>query len=166
LPKGVEAEKQGERKVKTNTMEITRQADYAVRAMIHVAGLPPETRVSTAAISEAQSIPLPFLTKVIAHLVRAGLVTTNRGMGGGVSIARAPDEITLLDVLEAVEGPITLNRCLLRGVTCELEEICAVHDVWRDIQEHLVRDLKAVKLDALVRMQGAKRQVASAKLDD
>jgi Rrf2 family protein len=146
-------------------MEITRQADYAVRAMIHVAALPPDTRVSTAAISEAQSIPLPFLTKVIAHLVRAGLVTTNRGMGGGVSIARAPEDITLLDVLEAVEGPITLNRCLLRGVTCELEEHCAVHDVWREIQEHLVQDLKAVRLDVLVRMQDAKRREGSVALD-
>ncbi len=141
-------------------MEITRQADYAVRAMIHVASLPSDSRVSTAAISEAQSIPLPFLTKVIAHLVRAGLVTTNRGMGGGVSIARAPEEITLLDVLEAVEGPITLNRCLLRGVICEVGPYCAVHDVWHDIQARLIQDLKAVKLDTLVRAQNAKRQVA------
>ena len=145
-------------------MEITRQADYAVRAMIHVAGLPPESRVSTAAISEAQSIPLPFLTKAIAHLVRAGLVTTNRGMGGGVSIARAPEDITLLDVLEAVEGPITLNRCLMRGLLCEMEPYCAVHDVWHEVQEHLIRDLKAVRLDELVRKQNAKGQ-SQIKLD-
>ena len=145
-------------------MEITRQADYAVRAMIHVANLPADSRVSTATISEAQHIPLPFLTKVIAHLVRAGLVTTNRGMGGGVSIARAPEEITLLDVLEAVEGPISLNRCLLRGVTCEIQPDCAVYDVWAEVQAQLVENLRSVRLDALVRMEYAKRQ-ARIKLD-
>ncbi len=144
-------------------MEITRQADYAVRAMIHVAGLPPDSRVSTAAISEAESVPLPFLTKVIAHLVRAGLVTTNRGMGGGVSIARLPEEITLLDVLEAVEGPISLNRCLLRGVTCEIEAYCAVHDVWAAIQDRLVQDLRAVTLSYLVQSQAAKRRDRKAE---
>ena len=139
-------------------MEITRQADYAVRAMIHVASLPAASRVATAVIAEAQGIPLPFLTKVIAHLVRAGLVTTNRGMGGGVSMACSPDEVTLLDVLEAVEGPIALNRCLLRGGTCEIEPYCAIHDVWLAIQGHLVHDLRAVTLRYLVHSQDAKRQ--------
>jgi Rrf2 family protein len=143
-------------------MEITRQADYAVRAMIHVASLPADSRISTAAISEAENIPLPFLTKVIAHLVRAGLVTTNRGMGGGVSMARLPEQITLLDVLEAVEGPISLNRCLLRGVTCENEPYCAVHDVWAAIQGHLVHELGGVTLRYLAQTQAAKRQERGA----
>lgn len=138
-------------------MEITRQADYAVRAMIHLGGVSPDTRVSSAAISRAQRVPLPFLTKVIAQLVHAGLVTTSRGMGGGVSLTRNPEEITLLDILEAVEGPLTLNRCLLRGITCELEEHCAVHDVWAEIQKHMVEDLKQVTLAYLVRAQADKR---------
>lgn len=137
-------------------MEITRQADYAVRAMIHLGSVPPDTRVSSAAISKAQRVPLPFLTKVIAQLVHAGLVTTSRGMGGGVSLTRSPEEITLLDILEAVEGPITLNRCLLRGITCELQDHCAVHDVWVEIQKHLVEELKQVSLAYLVQAQAAK----------
>lgn len=137
-------------------MEITRQADYAVRAMIHLGSMPPDTRVSSAAISKAQHVPLPFLTKVIAQLVHAGLVTTSRGMGGGVSLMRSPEEITLLDILEAVEGPIALNRCLLRGVTCELQDHCAVHDVWAEIQKHLVEKLKQVSLAYLVQAHAAK----------
>ncbi len=137
-------------------MEITRQADYAVRAMIHLGSIPAEVRVSTALVSKEQKIPLPFLTKVIAHLVRAGLVATSRGMGGGISLTRSPEEITLLEILEAVEGPITLNRCLLRGNLCELQPQCAVHDVWAEIQKHLVEDLKKVTLDYLVRAQASK----------
>ncbi len=138
-------------------MEITRQADYAVRAMIHLGGLPAQKRVSTAQVSKEEKIPLPFLTKVIASLVRAGLVTTSRGMGGGISLTRSPENITLLEILEAVEGPITLNRCLLNGNMCELQPHCAVHDVWAEIQKHLVEELKGVKLDYLVRAQAAKQ---------
>jgi Rrf2 family protein len=137
-------------------MEITRQADYAVRAMIHLGSMPPDTRVSSAVISRAQRVPLPFLTKVIAQLVHAGLVTTSRGMGGGVALTRDPEEITLLDILEAVEGPITLNRCLLRGIKCELEPTCPMHDIWIEIQKHLVEKLKQVSLAYLVQAQAAK----------
>lgn len=139
-------------------MEITRQADYAVRAMVHVGRLPLGSRVSTATISEAEKIPLPFLTKVIAHLVRSGLVTTNRGMGGGVSVARAPQEITLLEILEAIEGPILLNRCLQREGMCEIEHRCPVHDVWAKIQHSLVKQLGSVTVSELVHKQVEKEQ--------
>lgn len=139
-------------------MEITRQADYAVRAMVHVARLPPSSRVSTATISKAERIPLPFLTKVIAHLVKSGLVTTNRGMGGGVSVARAPQEITLLEILEAIEGPILLNRCLQREGLCEIEDRCPVHNVWADIQHSLVTQLGSVTVGDLVHKQVEKEK--------
>ena len=134
-------------------MEITRQADYAVRAMVHVGRLPPGSRVATATIPEAESIPLAFLTKVIAHLVKSGLVTTNRGMGGGVSAARSPQDITLLEILEAIEGPILLNRCLQRKGFCEIEDRCPVHDVWAEIQHTLVKQLRSVTVSDLVRRQ-------------
>ena len=139
-------------------MDITRQADYAVRAMVHVARLPPSSRVSTATISKAERIPLPFLTKVIAHLVKSGLVTTNRGMGGGVSVARAPQEITLLEILEAIEGPILLNRCLQREGLCEIEDRCPVHNVWADIQHSLVTQLGSVTVGDLVHKQVEKEK--------
>ena len=139
-------------------MDITRQADYAVRAMVHVARLPPSSRVSTATISKAERIPLPFLTKVIAHLVKSGLVTTNRGMGGGVSVARAPQEITLLEILEAIEGPILLNRCLQREGLCEIEDRCPVHNVWADIQHSLVTQLGSVTVSDLVHKQVEKEK--------
>ncbi len=138
-------------------MEITRQADYAIRSMIHLAELPSNDRVSTASISEAEGIPLPFLTKVISRLATAGLVTTSRGMGGGVSLAQAPEEVTLLQVVEAVDGPILLNQCLLRSGTCDREPVCAAHDVWADIQENLIRNLNSVTMRKLVERQIQKR---------
>jgi Rrf2 family protein len=118
-------------------------------------------RVSTASISEAESIPLPFLTKVISRLATAGLVTTSRGMGGGVSLARPPEEITLLQVVEAVDGPIVLNHCLLRSGTCEHEPNCAAHDVWSEIQDGLVRELDSVTMKALADRQTQKKMANS-----
>ena len=118
-------------------------------------------RVSTASISEAESIPLPFLTKVISRLATAGLVTTSRGMGGGVSLARPPEEITLLQVVEAVDGPIVLNHCLLRSGTCEHEPRCSAHDVWAEIQDGLVNELDSVTMKALADRQ-AQKKIANA----
>jgi len=140
-------------------VEITRQADYAVRAMINLSGLPLDRRVSTAAISVAEDIPLPFLTKVISRLAMAGLVTTSRGMGGGVSLGRPAEEINLLQIIEAVDGPIILNRCLLRSSACEREPYCAAHDVWTNIQDCLVQELTAMTLSELARRQTEKLKV-------
>ncbi len=140
-------------------MEITRQADYAVRAMTYLAELPLEKRVATATISRVEGIPLPFLTKVISRLATAGLVVTSRGMGGGVSLARPPEEITLLQVIEAVDGPILLNHCLLRSDSCDREPYCAAHDVWAEIQGRLVQELDTVTMDDLARRQAEKRKM-------
>lgn len=143
--------------VRGKVMEITRQADYAVRSMVHLAELPMNGRVSTASISEAENIPLPFLTKVISRLATAGLVTTSRGMGGGVSLARLPEEVTLLQVVEAVDGPIVLNHCLLRSGTCDREPHCAAHDVWAEIQDRFVQELDSVTMRELAKRQAQKK---------
>ena len=142
-------------------MEITRQADYAIRSMVHLAELPMNGRIATAAIAEAEGIPLPFLTKVISRLATAGLVTTSRGMGGGVSLAHPPEDITLLQVVEAVDGPILLNHCLLRSGACEREDHCAAHDVWAEIQDRFVQELKSVTMKDLARRQAHKRSNGS-----
>jgi Rrf2 family iron-sulfur cluster assembly transcriptional regulator len=137
-------------------VEITRQADYAVRAMIYLSEWSQDKRVSTAAISEAEDIPLPFLTKVISRLAMAGLVTTSRGMGGGVSLARPATEISLLQIVEAVDGPIVINRCLLRSNACDREPYCAAHDIWANIQDRLVEELGAVTMNDLAQRHAAK----------
>lgn len=117
--------------------------------MIYLAGQPLDIRVSTGTISEAENIPRPFLSKVISNLVVARLVVTSRGKGGGVSLARSPEEITLLHVIEAMEGPVLLHRCLLQPGTCDLHPYRAACDVWRDIQAHLVQNLNAVTMREL-----------------
>ena len=137
-------------------MEITRQADYAVRTMIYLSGLPLNGRVPTATISQTQGVPLPFLSKVISRLALAGLVITSRGMGGGVALARSPREITLLQVVEAVDGPVRLNSCLLRPGSCDRQDRCAAHDAWAEIQDHLIQELSGVTMAELAARQAEK----------
>jgi Rrf2 family iron-sulfur cluster assembly transcriptional regulator len=80
-------------------------------------------------------------------------------MGGGVSLARPPEEITLLQVVEAVDGPIVLNHCLLRAGICDREPDCAAHDVWAEIQNRLVYELASVTMKDLAIRQTQKKLV-------
>ena len=122
-------------------MQITRQADYAVRAVLHLAKNN-EQRTATSTIAEEQKIPPSFLAKIISQLSIAGLLHTSRGARGGVMLAREPKEITLLEVIEAIDGPIQLNECVGDGGTCTFEDGCPLRPVWCDAQEELVNRLK------------------------
>src|SRR5678815_3687178 len=93
-------------------MQITRQADYAVRAVLHLARMGNNDRAATSTIAKEQNIPPSFLAKIISQLSIAGLLHTSRGARGGVTLARDPKDITLLEVVEAIDGPIQLNECV------------------------------------------------------
>lgn len=122
-------------------MQITRQADYAVRAVMHLARNG-DTRTATSSIAEEQHIPPSFLAKIISQLSIAGLLHTSRGARGGVTLAREPNEITLLEVVEAIDGPIQLNECVGNNGTCSFDEDCPLRPVWCEAQEELVKRLK------------------------
>jgi len=123
-------------------MQITRQADYALRAMRFLAKLGPSQRAATRQIAEVQQIPPSFLAKIISQLAIAGLIHTSRGARGGVSLAHSPGEISVLDVVEAIDGPIALNECTSTPPGCPLSDDCPLHPVWCAAQEDLVKRLK------------------------
>jgi Rrf2 family protein len=136
-------------------MQITRQADYAVRAVLHLARTG-EQRTATSAIAEEQHIPPSFLAKIISQLSIAGLLHTSRGARGGVTLAREPKDITLLEVIEAIDGPIQLNECIGDDGACSFDESCPLRPVWCDAQEELVGRLKGTNFaDMLVKSQVA-----------
>lgn len=127
-------------------LRISRRADYAIRAMVAIALTPAEEYTPTPDIGEAMRIPQSFLVKVIGDLRRGGLITTAVGRSGGVSLARSPDDITLHDIIEAVEGPIALTDCLLHGDACPRDETCPAHVFWARIQVMFCAELEAVSL--------------------
>jgi Rrf2 family protein len=123
-------------------MQITRQADYALRAMIYLSRLEPTQRAATSQIADIQHIPPSFLAKIISQLSIAGLIHTSRGARGGVSLARTPEEISILEVVEAIDGPITLNECTSASGTCQFGEECPMKPVWCDTQQELIDKLR------------------------
>lgn len=131
-------------------MQITRQADYAVRAVLHLAKLGNTERAATSSIAEEQHIPPSFLAKIISQLSIAGLLHTSRGARGGVTLGREPKDITLLEVIEAIDGPIQLNECVGEEGLCTFDGECPLRPVWCDAQDELVARLKGTNFAQLM----------------
>ena len=145
-------------------MQITRQADYALRAMSYLALLEPNRRAATSQIAEEQHIPPSFLAKIISQLSIAGLIHTSRGARGGVSLARDPSAISILDVVEAIDGPIFLNMCTDGDSSdCPFGENCMLHPLWCEAQSELVAKLRKATFAQVVSQKTAamQKQMAS-----
>lgn len=130
-------------------MQLTRAADYAVRVMIHLATLPAGSRVQRNTLAEATGVPESFMSKVLQGLVRARLIASRRGVDGGFELAVSAEHTSLLDVVEAIEGPIQLNLCLGPGYTCERQNYCAAHFIWAEAQDAMTNVLRRAKLAEL-----------------
>ena len=134
-------------------MKLTKLADYAVRAVVYLAGKKPGEITTTEEISEANMIPRPFLAKVMQALCKSGLVVGYRGKAGGFTLARSGEKITIRQIVEAVEGPIQLNRCLVRTALCERDAYCGVHPVWREAQVALLKVLDSYTAAGMAKKQ-------------
>jgi len=131
-------------------MQITRQADYATRAILHLARIGKNEHVATSLVAKEQKIPPAFLVKIISQLSIVGILHTSRGIRGGVRLAREPKNITLLEVIEAIDGPIRLNDCVEAKGICSFEETCPMKSVWCDAQNKLLAKLKKTNFAQLI----------------
>jgi Rrf2 family protein len=138
-------------------MQLTRAADYAIRVMIHLAGLPPESRASRAELAVAAECPEQFLSKVLQNLTRAGLVLSHRGNTGGFELPNNHRTATLLDVVEAIEGPMRLNICLNSDRCCTRQEWCPAHDVWVNAQAAIAEVLRSATIGNLAQQAAVRR---------
>jgi len=139
-------------------MQLTRAADYAVRVMIHLATLPVGTRMSRANLAVAAEVPTHFLSKVLQVLARARLIVAHRGTSGGFSLAVPAETISVLTVVEAVEGPLQLNVCVTNGPGCGRQGWCPAHMVWLEAQAALSQVLKNASIAKLANQSGASHQ--------
>lgn len=130
---------------------ISRQTDYAARLVLHLAALPEGTQVSIAEISALRLLPVALVRRLAGPLVKAGILRTARGTGGGIRLGRAAADISLLDVIAAVEGPVVLNQCLDGRHTCPFTGACPVQDAWAAATRVLEAHLAGVRFDALAR---------------
>ncbi len=137
-------------------MQITRQADYAVRAVLYLARLEANERAATSTVAQEQHIPPSFLAKIISQLSIAGLLHTSRGARGGVTLARDPKQISLLEVIEAIDGPILLNECVGSENTCTFDSDCPLRPVWCEAQKELVTRLGGTDFAQMIEQAGAR----------
>lgn len=122
-------------------MVITREADYAIRCVLYLSEN--EGQISMVeGIAREMHIPRSFLAKILQKLTRASLVKSFRGVKGGFQLAKHPSEITLLDVVEAVEGEVAMNKCALDRDLCDRSSECPIHPVWVEIKKDVRKMLK------------------------
>jgi Rrf2 family protein len=122
-------------------MEMTRAADYGLRAMLYLSRRMEAGSVLIGDIATAMEIPAQFLHKVMPRLVKAGLLHSRRGARGGYRLAKDPESVTVLDIIEAIDGPILVNRCLVGSADCSRIGKCAIEEVCKRAQKAITREL-------------------------
>jgi Rrf2 family protein len=143
---------------------LTRAADYGARVMIHLATLAPGARIRLAALAEAAEVPPAFLSKVLQALVRARLVASSAGVKGGFELVVSADKVSLLDVLEAIDGPLQLNACVATPSGCDRQTWCAAHLVWAEAQLAMTKILRSATLAKLAKRSLAQREAQRTRL--
>ena len=130
-------------------LQLTRGGEYAIRAMSYLAARPLGEVCALHDVGAEKDIPESFLAKIFQSLGHAGLVTSQRGAHGGFALARRPDGITVRQIVEAVDGPIALNGCVLWPDDCRRSGSCRMHEVWVLAQERMMEVLDQVTLAEL-----------------
>lgn len=128
---------------------LGRKGDYSVRAVLDLARHHGDGRRKAREIAAAMDIPEQYLPQILAPLIRAKLLAAVAGPDGGYSLAVPPATITLLAVIEAAEGPLRSDRCVLRGGPCDWEGACPLHEAWTDARLALAERLQDVTFDIL-----------------
>lgn len=121
---------------------LGKRGDYAIRAVLAVARQP-DTRHKAREIAEQMAIPQKFLSRILADLVRAQILRATAGPTGGYELVTSADQLTLLEVIEAMDGPSNARDCLLRSTPCNSEHPCEIHKFWVDAEEAMLDHLRS-----------------------
>jgi Rrf2 family protein len=134
-------------------MQITKASEYGVLGLMHLAKHDPNTPVMIEDISEEENIPRSFLGKIFQSLVKAGIICSTRGASGGFYLIKKPEQISLLEIIEAIEGKIVLQQCLDEPPRCESAKECALCRVFGQAQSNLKSTFSKVTLAQLMEHQ-------------
>ncbi len=134
-------------------MQVTREGDYGIRSVLYLARQPFKKVSYVNEISEEYKIPRSFLAKILQKLVKGKIVRSYRGVKGGFSLAKPARDITVLEVLEAIEGKLTMNLCLGDKKKCSFSRHCPSHVLWLNVQSKVVDALKKANFEELARQK-------------
>ncbi|WP_298838574.1 RrF2 family transcriptional regulator [Clostridium sp.] len=133
-------------------MKITQEADYGLRVVIYLCKLGYGEKAESKVISEKEGIPLRFLLKLLRKLIQADIIRSYRGVKGGYAINKLPEQINLREVIEAIDGPICVNRCVIQPSFCNSNKsaVCVVHRAMTKVQKSLNAELESINFKQLV----------------
>ena len=133
-------------------MKITREADYGLRVVLYLCRLGYGEKVEAKVISEKEGIPLRFLLKLLRKLIQVDILRSYRGIKGGYAINKLPEQITLKDVIVAIDGPVCVNRCIIEPNFCNLNKsgVCVMHRAMTKVQKKLNAELESINFEQLV----------------
>ncbi|MCH3962867.1 MAG: Rrf2 family transcriptional regulator [Clostridium sp.] len=136
-------------------MRITQEADYGFRVILYLSKLGYGEKIEAKSISKDQGIPLRFLLKLLRKLTLCGIIKSYRGVNGGYSLNRIPENITLKDVIEAIDGPIYINRCLDNPKNCNMEHgsYCVVNQALSRVQNNLLDELGQINFKDMLKKE-------------
>ena len=132
-------------------MVLTRAGDYGVFGVLYLAKQPKGKIVSLSEVSRSEDIPEKFLAKIFQSLTRTGLIVSHRGARGGFCLARPADQITVKELMEAIQGPICFSKCLSELEDCEKKDVCKLREILKKAQEHTVKLLSQKTLAELAK---------------
>ena len=129
---------------------ITKKAEYAVISLVELASLKENESTTTKSIAEKQEIPVNLVVQILAQLNKAGWTSGHRGPSGGVSLSRDPATITVKDVIELFDGPVTITRCLMQDAPCKNRSSCNLRTVWQEAQQNMMERLSSTTIADLL----------------
>jgi Rrf2 family protein len=138
-----------------HVLQVSRKIDYGLRAMIYLAGVPVGKVISLQDLATTLHLPREFLAKILKVLTARGLVRSARGAHGGYTLARPPRDISFLEVIEAVEGPVQLNVCLDHKDRCDVSASCTMYQVWKVGQDRMLEVYRRTSLAELIEPERA-----------
>ena len=136
-------------------MRLSQKADYAMRMMVDLACMSDSQWVDVGEVAQRQDVAKPFMAKIASQAAVAGLVVTHRGTGGGLALAQPADSITMLQIIEAIDGPMALNQCTFEPTRCPRSNKCAVHAIWKKAQQQFNELLSDTLLSEVAQAQKA-----------
>ncbi len=143
--------------VERTMLELSRKCDYALRAVIYLAGIAPDRYGRVSEIARAKDIPQAFLAQILPLLANRGVVKSQQGAHGGYALARSAEAISFLEVIESVEGPLRLNKCVDgQHDDCTLTEDCEMLHVWNQAQSQMVEFLRGVSMADMLNASGVR----------
>ena len=131
-------------------LRINRQTDYAIRIILYLAKQPLGKRVLSTQIQKEMLIPPALSPRIVAELARAKYISTYPGRDGGIELAYAPQDISMWDIVNLIEGPIYISECLIHGQECPFENECPVRLHWDPLYDVIRRELESISFADLV----------------